>query len=77
MERESLESRGTKLGLQGSEFGTDITLGWRSEDGFRIYINRNLKVSKCVYVRYVTSRGVINPSVPKWVLVAPNGAISS
>ena len=25
VERESLESRGTKLGLQGSEFGTDIT----------------------------------------------------
>ena len=35
VERESLESRGTKLEPQDSEFGTDITIGWRSEDGFR------------------------------------------
>ena len=35
VERESLESRGTKLEPQDSESATDITIGWRSEDGFR------------------------------------------
>ena len=33
VERESLESRGTKiLGLHSFEFGTNFTEGWRSED---------------------------------------------
>ena len=34
VERESLESRGTKLEPQDSESAADITKGWRSEDGF-------------------------------------------
>ena len=58
VERESLESRGTKLEPQNSESATDITEGCRSEDGFRYIINRNLKVSMYEHMYYVTPRRV-------------------